>query len=238
MNVYVPRKVVGGNLGKTYQGVIKTAQMFARSKVGKSLADMTKKKILKVGAQAVDRMLSGESPAGAIKTAATALSSQLTPTAKNKLKRSVFGKRKRKKLGGQTLYKLKRNALDTTRFKLNKRLKRLKALDSTRFKLNKRFKGRPRIKAKRRVATKNRKKNQKKSVRYRLSKKFVSRARTRKKVVKRAKKRQKKKSVRRKKRKRTRRSRRIRRAKGRKSKKSLKSRRRVSAKRIKSVFDL
>ena len=110
MNVYRPRKFAGGNIGRVFQSVAKTAKTFARTKLGKALGSAAKKQILQAGSQAVDKMLSGQPVAGSIKTAASALNTQLTPKAKKRFKRVVLGqqKPKRKLVGGLTLYRLRK----------------------------------------------------------------------------------------------------------------------------------
>ena len=118
MNVYRPRRVTGGLLGKKYGGVIKTARMFARTKLAKHMGNSTKKKILAVGAEAVNKILSGDSPSSTIKEATTSLASQLPAVVKKKFKSSILGQLKRKaskrvggirkrKFGGSIRYRLK-----------------------------------------------------------------------------------------------------------------------------------
>ena len=93
MNVYRPRKFAGGNVGRVFQSVAKTAKTFARTKLAKALGSAAKKEILQAGSQAVDKMLSGQPVAESIKTAASALNTQLTPKAKKGFKRVVDAKK-------------------------------------------------------------------------------------------------------------------------------------------------
>ena len=121
MNVYRPRRITGGLLGKKYGGVIKTARMFARTKLAKHMGNSAKKKILAVGAEAVNKILSGDSPSNTIKEATTTLASQLPTVVKEKFKTSILGQLKRKapkrfsrikktKIGGATRYRLKQKS--------------------------------------------------------------------------------------------------------------------------------
>ena len=85
--------------------------MFAKSELGSDVVNSTKKKILEAGSNAINKMLDGAPPGATMKTAVTALGAELPGVAKNSLKRAVLGNgkksNKRKKLGGQMLYKLK-----------------------------------------------------------------------------------------------------------------------------------
>ena len=134
MKLYRPRpRFTGGHIGKVYHGVIKTARRIANSKVGKELAQATKKKILEVGSDAVKSIIAGKDPGESIKTAGTALAQQLPPIVKQKFKRSVLKSskktRKLKKLGGagrgkdNILYKLPKKR-PTTRYRVNPKAKK------------------------------------------------------------------------------------------------------------------
>ena len=120
-------------MGKKYGGVIKTARMFARTKLAKHMGNSAKKKILAVGAEAVNKILSGDSPSNTIKEATTTLASQLPTVVKEKFKTSILGQLKRKapkrfsrikktKIGGATRYRLKQKS------KLSAKTKKLELL--------------------------------------------------------------------------------------------------------------
>ena len=120
-------------MGKKYGGVIKTARMFARTNLAKHMGNSTKKKILAVGAEAVNKILSGDSPSSTIKEATTSLASQLPAVVKKKFKSSILGQLKSKapkrfsrikktKIGGATRYRLKQKS------KLSAKTKKLELL--------------------------------------------------------------------------------------------------------------
>ena len=216
MLVYKPRRVTGGFLGKTYRSVAKTAKMFARSKAGKALGDATKRQVLETGAKVVNKILSGESPMTAIKEGASTLANQLPAAAKKKFKRSILKTNKKTKLGGVTL--------DKTRFKLRQRWPQNKG--RILYKLNK-----PRS-------------LRKLPLLYRLNKtrgktrtRKLGRKRRRSVVRKRFRVRRKVKRKRRKVKKRKPKRRKVKKRKPRVPKKKV-TRKRRSAKRLKSVFDL
>ena len=93
MEVYKPRRTIGGHLGRSvYNNVLKVAKGFARSKLANDLGVESKKQILDVGTKAINKMLSGEAPVGdSIKEAATTLRRKLPSILKRKFKRSVLG---------------------------------------------------------------------------------------------------------------------------------------------------
>ena len=132
MHVYRRRRVTGG-LGKIYNGVVKNAKMFAKSELGSNVLNATKKKILEAGSSAINKMLDGAPPAATIKTAVASLGAQLPGVAKKSLKRAVLGNgkkpiAKRKKLGGQMLYKLKQRRKSSAKLKKLQVLYKLRRL--------------------------------------------------------------------------------------------------------------
>ena len=129
MRLYGPNhSIVGGHLGRVFGKVVNTAQKFAKSNLGRKIGAATKKQLLQAGSNVLNKVISGEqSVLPAIKTNVTSLRSQLTNSARKRVKNLILRsnkKPKRNKLGGLTLYKLsKRNKSSsraTTRYKLNK----------------------------------------------------------------------------------------------------------------------
>ena len=129
MRLYGPNhSIVGGHLGRVFGKVVNTAQKFAKSNLGRKIGAATKKQLLQAGSNVLNKVISGEqSVLPAIKTNVTSLRSQLTNSARKRVKNLILRsnkKPKRRKIGGLTLYKLsKRKKLSpraTTRYKLNK----------------------------------------------------------------------------------------------------------------------
>ena len=111
MNVYKPRRIVGGNIGRhLYKNVIKAAKGIVHSKLAKDLGNETKQQILEVGSKAINKMLTGSEPVKTtIKDSVSTLRSKLPLSIKRRFKHSVLGRKKfSRKVGGLTLYRLRK----------------------------------------------------------------------------------------------------------------------------------
>ena len=188
------RKFVGGMpMNRIWNKVTGAARRFAQSSFGRKLGTLAKRQILKIGANAVDRILSGADSGRALKRSADALTSQLKGPSQKRFKRTILGRNKSKtrKLGGLTLYRLAKKKGSRKRgrkqsrkrgrklgreilYRLNKARKRAKAnkWDDVRFRLSSR---------------KKYSKNRKKIAKLRKSLKVVNRGRRGKKTTRKGK---------------------------------------------------
>ena len=105
LDVYEPRnknrhKFTGGSFGEIYRNVVKKARNFIKSPQGQKLKGIKRKKILQIGANAVDNILSGQSSFQSLKSAKKKIKKKLSTNDLNRFKKSILKK------GGLTLYRL------------------------------------------------------------------------------------------------------------------------------------
>ena len=105
LDVYDPRnknrhKFTGGSFGEIYRNVVKRARNFIKSPQGQKIKGIKGKKILQIGANAVDNILSGQSSFQSLKSAKKKIKKKLSTNDLNRFKKSILKK------GGLTLYRL------------------------------------------------------------------------------------------------------------------------------------
>ena len=113
MRMYAPpRKHVGGphHLGSYYKTVMEGAKKFARSKMGKKLTTAGKRTVLQAGSTVLNNWLAGKSAKDSLKSGFSVLKNNISKAGRQGVKRAIFGEedRKKRKVGGLTLYRLKR----------------------------------------------------------------------------------------------------------------------------------
>ena len=105
LDVYEPRnknghKFTGGSFGEIYRNVIRKARNFIKSPQGSKIKGIKRKKILQIGANAVDNILSGQPSFQSLKSAKKKIKKNLSSNDLTRFKNSILKK------GGLTLYRL------------------------------------------------------------------------------------------------------------------------------------
>ena len=60
MRIYAPKRFAGGHLGNVFDSVMKSANKFVNSPMGRKLSNSAKKTVLSAGSNVLNNVLSGE----------------------------------------------------------------------------------------------------------------------------------------------------------------------------------